>query len=203
MPKTYYIPTSDHDFLVWCDHFVSNLSAEMGVSEADLNALKAINDAFRTKTAAANDAAALAKQAVSDKNACRRQAEILIRAEVRRIKARADYVQSLGQQLGIEGAELKNDMETAMPSLSVVDKTGGKVVVSFNKYHSDGINLYCQRENDNDWMLLGRATQSPYVDQRPLLQAGKPELRRYSAVFMQHDQEVGNFSNDVVVSCSP
>lgn len=42
-----------------------------------------------------------------------------------------------------------------------------------------------------DWVLLGRATNSPYVDNRPLLQIGKLELRRYTAVTMSKDKEIG------------
>jgi len=50
---------------------------------------------------------------------------------------------------------------------------------------------------------LGRATVSPFVDRRPLLTPGKPELRRYTAVFMSKDQEVGQYSQELVVNCAP
>lgn len=90
-----------------------------------------------------------------------------------------------------------------MPSLSGIDRTGGVVALSFTKSKSDGINIYCQREGDNEWVLLARATISPYLDNRPLLQIGKPELRRYTAVYMHKDQEIGQYSNDLVVNCAP
>ena len=77
------------------------------------------------------------------------------------------------------------------------------VVLSFTKYASEGINVYCQRSDDTDWVLLGRATLSPYIDNRPLLEVGKPELRRYTAIFMLKDKEIGKFSNDLVISCAP
>jgi hypothetical protein len=50
---------------------------------------------------------------------------------------------------------------------------------------------------------LARDTQTRYVDNRPLLAAGKPELRRYTVVYVVKDQEVGNFSDELVVSCAP
>lgn len=31
--------------------------------------------------------------------------------------------------------------------------------------------------------------------------AGKPELRHYKAVYVLNDQEVGNFSDEVIVNC--
>ena len=52
-------------------------------------------------------------------------------------------------------------------------------------------------------VLLGRATVSPFLDNRPLLQTGKPELRRYTAVFMLKDQEIGQYSDDLVINCAP
>lgn len=203
MPKSYFIPTADHDFLVWFDHFVSNLSSNIGVSETNLNALKAANADYHAKTANASQAAALAKQAVGDKSSSRQAAENLIRAEAKRIKARADYTANLGKQLGIEGTITSNDLDNATPTLTASDRTGGVISLSFTKYHSDGINVYSQRDNDSDWLLLGRATVSPFIDSRPLLQTGKPELRRYTAIYMSKDKEIGKFSNDLVVSCAP
>jgi hypothetical protein len=41
------------------------------------------------------------------------------------------------------------------------------------------------------------------VDTRTLLVAGKPELRRYKAIFVVGDQEVSQFSDDLTVNCSP
>ena len=44
---------------------------------------------------------------------------------------------------------------------------------------------------------------SPYIDNRPLLVATKPELREYKAVYVQSDAEIGLFSDEVVVNCAP
>jgi hypothetical protein len=198
MPKSNYIPASDLDFLAWIDHFVSNLTPNYGVLDTNLTLLKNAAAEFH-----ANDAAALAKQATAEKNDSRHNAENLFRAEVKRIKARADYTEGQGANLGIEGAENTFDLTTSKPDLSGIDQTGGNVVLSFTKYKSEGINLYCQRENDADWVLLGRATISPFQDNRPLLQAGKPELRRYAAVYMLKDKEIGQYSDDIVINCAP
>jgi hypothetical protein len=47
------------------------------------------------------------------------------------------------------------------------------------------------------------ATVPPYVDNRPMLVAGKPELREYKAVFVVGDQEVSQFSDEITVNCAP
>lgn len=124
-------------------------------------------------------------------------------ALARRIKAHPAYTAGHGDLLGVEGPVVSNDLSQAKPVLHGVDQTGGLVALSFNKLKSDGINVYSQREGDSDWVLLGRATVSPFLDKRPLLNAGKPELRRYTAVYMQKDREIGTFSDDAVVNCAP
>ncbi len=79
---------------------------------------------------------------------------------------------------------------------------GGAVQLVFVKYKTHGINIYRKREGDSDWVLLGRATMSPFLDNRPLPQIGKAELRRYRAVYVYKDQQVGQFSNEVAISCA-
>ncbi len=51
--------------------------------------------------------------------------------------------------------------------------------------------------------LVARDTSPTYVDNRPLLVAGKPELREYKAVFVVGDVEVSQFSDEITVNCAP
>ena len=206
MPKSDFIPTADHHFLVWLDRFIANLTpriADYGFGDNDLAELKANVTDFHSKIAAASDAAAAAKQATANKNDSRQTTESKVRALVRRIKVHPAYSNGQGDHLGIEGPDMTIDFSNSKPILSGIDQTGGQVAISFSKSKSDGINIYCQRENDIDWVLLARATVSPFLDNRPLLITGKPELRRYTAIYMQKDQEVGQCSDDLVVNCAP
>ena len=202
MAKSTFIPQSDHDFLIWMEHFIANLTPDLG-SATDLAALKAAFEVFSSKITQSTAAAASAKQATAEKNDSRDNSESLIRAMAKQIKARNDYTDGLGAQLGIVGPEHLFDLTTAHPDLTGIDQTSGRVIIYFTKANSDGVNIYSQRENDTDWVLLIRATTSPYIDNRPLLQIGKPELRRYTAVYMLKDQEIGQFSDDLVITCAP
>lgn len=203
MRKANFIPASDHDFLVWIEHFIANLTPDLGIADSDLDVLKRSASDFHAKIAHVNDIAAAAKQATIAKNNSRQSTESLIRAEVRRIKARANYSMGQGAQLGIEGTASNYNLAASSPELSGSDQTGGSVLISFSKRKSDGINIYCQRDNDADWVWIGRATVSPFMDNRPLLQTGKPELRRYTAIYMVKDKETGQYSDDLVVNCAP
>ena len=89
------------------------------------------------------------------------------------------------------------------PTLQGLAKRGGVVEVSFNLLTSEGVNIYSQRDGDSDFKLLSRDTHSPCVDNRPMLVAGKPELRQYKAIFIMDDQAVSQFSDDITVNCVP
>jgi len=80
---------------------------------------------------------------------------------------------------------------------------GGVVELDFDKSISDGVNIYSNRGTEADFTFLARDTVQPYVDNRPLLAAGKPELREYKCVYVQSDAEIGLFSDEVVVNCAP
>ena len=198
-----FVPTTDNDLLVWFDHFVMQISTDTEISVVDLAALTEANADFHAKIDHLNDAAAQAKQATADKNDSRNNMVNLIRAEARRIKARATYTDGQGAQLGIVGARDRHDLSISHPELSGTDLSGGVVSLNFSKYNSDGVNIYSKRDNDANWVLLSRASVSPFMDRRALLQIGKPELRDYCAIYVLKDKEIGHYSNEVVVNCTP
>jgi len=104
------------------------------------------------------------------------------------------------------------DLTASKPTLSGADpaRRDGAVQLDFDKSISDGVNMnpesfrgYAKRDGDADFVFLARDTASPYIDNRPLLVATKPELREYKAVYVQSDAEIGLFSDEVVVNCAP
>jgi hypothetical protein len=72
------------------------------------------------------------------------------------------------------------------------------LVMSCPRSPSTGANCPPQGEKP-----LSRDTQPPYVDNRPMLAAGKPELRQHKAIFIVDDQEVSQFSDEIIVNCAP
>lgn len=53
------------------------------------------------------------------------------------------------------------------------------------------------------FQILARDWSPPYVDNRPVLVAGKPELREYKAVLFVADNEASQFSDGITVNCAP
>src|SRR5437879_597155 len=97
-------------------------------------------------------------------------------------------------------------MTTSKPVLSSADQTGSVVELDFDKSVSDGVpscGIYSRRDGDTDFKFLARDTSSPYVDNRAMLVAGKPELREYKAMFVVGDVEVSQFSDEITVNCAP
>jgi hypothetical protein len=201
--KTHFVPRSDRDFATWADHLATMPTECCGVSESELAAFKAATCDYRAKVTTSNNAQDVARQATFEKQASRRIVEGLGRAMSRRMKTHTDYSKGLGVLLGIEGTPSGHDLSTTAPNLSATNRTGGTVDLQFKKHGSDGVNIYYQRENDNEWILVGRAMVSPFRDIRPLLISGKPEMRSYTAVYMNKDQEVSRYSDDVIITCTP
>ena len=105
----------------------------------------------------------------------------------------------------VECAQDTTDLTTSKPTLAGIDpaRRDGVVELDFDKSISDGVNIYAQRDGDADFVFLARDTASPYIDNRLLLVATKPELREYKAVHVLSDAEIGLFSDEVVVNCAP
>jgi hypothetical protein len=125
------------------------------------------------------------------------------RGLVRRIKAAPGYTPAIGTLLRIEGAERKDDPATLKPHVTAVDLGTNKIRLSIRKGPSSGVNIYSKRENETEFTFLDRCTVSPYIDSRPLLVPGKAEIRKYKVIHVHGDTEIGQFSDQVNVACSP
>jgi hypothetical protein len=206
MAKNDYIPDNDGDFLIWHDRFKTNVLAQaatVSLAAADTTPITTDNTDFHARIPTMNSANATFRQAMADKNTSHRGAELRARALARRIEAHPAYTVALGNLLGIEGPESTVNLATQQPELTATDQTGGHVELQFTKSVSDGVNIYSKRGDEANFSFLARDTASPYVDDRPLLVPGKPELREYKCVYVLNDAEIGLFSAELVVNCAP
>ena len=167
-------------------------AATFGLVAADTTPITNDNTDIHAKVTSVNSTSAIATQAVADKNTSCANANKHARALAARIKAHPAYTVALGSLLGIEGPQDTTDLTTSKPTLTGIDQSGGVGELDFDKSISDA-----------DFVFLARDTASPYIDNRPLLVATKPELREYKAVYVQSDAEIGLFSDEVVVNCAP
>jgi hypothetical protein len=94
-------------------------------------------------------------------------------------------------------------MTQQKPALDTNPKSGGVVEVDFNKMSAEGVHIYSMRDGEAGFTLLASETHSPYVDNRPLLTAGKPETRSYKAVFFLGKSEIGLQSDVAQATARP
>ncbi len=120
------------------------------------------------------------------------------RAQAKIIKGDADYTDTDGRVLKIEGKEIDPNMQGKTPVLRLTATAQG-IAISYLKEQSDGIELFSQRGTESGLTLLKRITKTSWLDARPNLNPGVEELRNYAALFVQDDDEVGDRSATVSV----
>jgi hypothetical protein len=205
MAKQDCIPKKDADFLTQLKFLRDNAPAQkavLNISDADLATLTQDSTLFEGKLTTFNTADAVYSQTSTDKQTTRAAVEARERAIIRRLKAAPGYTDAIGYALKIVGSDDNTDMTTAKVDLSATVKAND-VALAFTKTKSDGVNIYSKRDGDADFVYLAHDTISPYVDNRDMLVPGKPEVRRYKAIYVVGDDETGYFSDEVVVTVQP
>ena len=132
---------------------------------------------------------------------------ILARARllVQRIQVSPGYSEAVGIELGIATPESGSDTPDAppKPTLKARSIAPGTVQVDFTKGRYDGVFIESRRPGEDGWQSLGLDNYSPYFDERPPLEAGRPETRSYRARYMQRDRPVGEWSDIVTATFAP
>lgn len=87
------------------------------------------------------------------------------------------------------------------PALKIQARIDDVVEIAFNKQGQIAVRI--QRETGDDkWTNIGDATTSPLVDETPSPN-GKPEKRRYRAVYLAKNQPVGQYSAIETIVTTP
>jgi len=107
------------------------------------------------------------------------------------VKASPGYTPTIGNDLGIIGEEDSTSLDGVAPQVKVKLQPDAVAELQFGKKTAEGVNIYSMRGTETGWQFLARDTYSPYIDNRPLLVAGTPEVRRYRVRFVVDDAEVG------------
>ncbi|MDB6170927.1 MAG: hypothetical protein JWL59_238 [Chthoniobacteraceae bacterium] len=203
MAKSDYVPTGDGAFMTWHDQMLKearqNGPAD-GLTAKEIAALEANNSAIHSTASEAEATAAAAQRATAAKRAAFKNAEAQARGVAASIKGRAVYDESKGKGYGIVGQEHTVDLTIATPVLDGETLPHGAALLRYQRGDADGINLYCAR-GTAPMELLRFISKTEFIDKRPLLVPGTPELRTYEAIFVKDDEEVGQRSAAVSVAC--
>jgi len=204
MAKQYFIPKQQTPYVQWHDTLKGGVTVTTpGATAADATMLTADNATLHAKLTAATLADNASKAAHADLNTAIAASKTNARLLAQRIKKSTAYTDVIGKQLNIIGAEDTTDMTQEQPTLFASVKAGGVVEIDFNKMDAEGVHIYGMRDGETVFSYLASETHAAYVDNRPLLAAGKPETRQYKAVFFIGKSEIGLTSAVVIAIAAP
>ena len=102
--------------------------------------------------------------------------------------------ESVGQNLGVIGEDHVIDIGTAKPEIKGT-REGNNMRIDFNlQGFFQGVRIYKAAPGAVDFHFLALDTSNPYHDTEPYQQGAS-----YYAVYVLHDEEVGQHSNVLVV----
>jgi hypothetical protein len=120
------------------------------------------------------------------------------------MKLSTAYTDAIGSDLGIVGSE-DGAGKTSPKFISTLKQGAGCQCVSFSfsKYGHMGVHIESRRGSAGVWEFLAVDTESPYMDERPLLVAGQPEVREYRMRFWDKGTPNGDWTDVASVTVSP
>lgn len=195
-----YLPKLRSDRYLWWKNQRDKIEEEgpkVGLSVAEIAAIKATATDQCAKMEAADAAESAAKGAKASENESTRVNTQAIRLAVRNLKTRALYASSgVEGTLRLKGTDSGFDPATfkSVLKLSIV---GGQVRVDFTKGECDSVAIYCRLRGTLGWTKLGIDSDSPYFDTKPLANPAVPEVREYMGRGVIDDVEIG-IESDIV-----
>ena len=124
---------------------------------------------------------------------------------VQTIKSRPGYNASIGLSLGIVGNLHARDSEVPYFTLKIGRGGNGEVVRgSFRRFGRPAVYVETRRAG-GDWEPLGAGIKfgSKFIDDRPLLDPGTPEVREYRLCFCEDSFPSGNWTPVSSITVSP
>lgn len=200
--RTDFIPTRDGDLDAHEDNFKAKLTlyaASLGLDPTEVTESIAVIDSHRSSYSAMNSRRAISKSASEENRLKKRLAINELRRLAKKIKTSKSYSTPIGEDLQIigPGIPVQNYQDLKPVIKSIVN--GQNVILQFKKDGTDGIKIYSRRGTETEFTYLSLDTSSPYNDNRPKLDSGKPEQREYYANFFLEDKEVGHRSDVIKV----
>lgn len=128
-----------------------------------------------------------------------------LRNLVQRIQLAPAYNEVIGLSLGLTTPEGSPSAPHSAPKPTLKAHANGPaaVYIDFTKEKFDGVFVESRRAGDSEWQSLGVDSYSPYLDDRPPAEAGKPEVRQYRARYILRDQATGEWSDIVTATFVP
>ena len=119
-------------------------------------------------------------------------------AMIIRIKAHKNYTEAIGQDLQIIGAKIVLDPAGWKPVLSV-QYDAGHLVIGWKKGQAAAIEIWVDRGDGNGFTFFVVNLEPDTIDNTPLPAAGAGVNWQYKAIYLLHDERVGQWSDVVSI----
>ncbi len=123
---------------------------------------------------------------------------------VQNIKDAPDYTVNIGEDLWLIGPPVTNGQPSPTFTLKLGQGESCQCVeVNFQKFTHEGVTIESRRAGEEDFSFLGNDTSRPFVDNRPLLVPGQPEVRAYRLRFWDKGEANGDWSDTGDITVGP
>ena len=123
----------------------------------------------------------------------------IISGIVQRIKGHNDYTESIGEDLGIIGADIIIDYASLKPVLKIsMDVNHPKI--KYKKQRTDGINLYADHEDGRGMQFMKFVSKITFVDMTELQPTQNSAVFKYIAIYVVDDTEVGIPGDEISIT---
>ncbi|MBK6915391.1 MAG: hypothetical protein IPH11_17635 [Ignavibacteriales bacterium] len=199
MPKQDYIPKLKPKLFTWVKSFLTNfptLAPGLGISAPSVTDLtNRLNDYLTAYTEMislrATYHAKVAEVKLKRKHAISEVGGV--RSIVKIMKASSAYTLAVGESLQVELDAPVPDRNNMQPRFKAEVDANRIVKLFYKKGIASGVNAYCRREGEKDFIFIGTDSISPMLDPRPNL-TDQPEEREYYLIYVIDDVQVGKKS---------
>jgi hypothetical protein len=220
---------TDAEFQAALNNFASkigNYAATLGITPAEVASIQADNNFFTFVANGSNQIKQHGKDWTSYKNILRSSTKAVnlgdapawiappavpaVAADIsgrwgrmiQRIKSNENYTEAIGNDLGITAITSSltpADLAVLKPILTV-HLVAGQPTIEWQKGDADGIAIYSADGNTGVYNFLATDLHPNFPDKRPLPAAGQSLVRKYKAIYILGDEQVGQWSDEVSIS---
>ncbi|MEI7457587.1 MAG: hypothetical protein WCK93_12785 [Nitrosomonadales bacterium] len=225
MPKTAFMPHDDTGKAKLLVHFAITLPKYQGtfeISNEDMNTLKSDATSFPFANDMQNQVQSFAHNWTSFKNQLRDGGSgdinwpvapdfsanlppvsapgVIQRLStlIAGIKAHKNYTDAIGQDLQIVGAQIVLDPVSWKPVLTV-QYNAGHLVIGWKKGQAAAIEIHADRGDGNGFTFFVINIEPDTIDNTPLPVSGAGVNWQYKAIYLLHDERVGQWSDVVSI----
>lgn len=221
MAKQFYLPNSDEGKMTWLNNLavkLPNHAATLGISSETVTSVQ--NDAgmFSYMINLVNSFKTGLSERVGYKDIIKNAPEgtalgplpvfnhtpppavvpagifIRVRRLVQNIKSNTNYNESIGNDLGIIGAETDDAIMEMKPVLKI-KMTAGKPEIVWKKGNADSIDIYVDRGDGKSFVYLANDSNPNFTDLTPLSEGISMAEWKYKAIYRIKDEQVGQYSD--------